>query len=98
MPHVPVGAPERSPAVVRSPEPGRGPAAIQPALRRRRRLLLVLLATAVATLVVALVAGQPRFWGAHVLAALLLVTYLVVLVRARNASADVEMSHRALDT
>jgi hypothetical protein len=63
----------------------------------RRRVLVGLLTAACATLLFAVVASQPSAWVIQVFADVLLVGYVAMLIRARNVSAALEMSHRALD-
>ncbi len=73
-----------------------GGAAIQRTLHRRRVLLAALLVAAVVSLVLALVTRQGAGWVVHALADGVLLTYVAVLIRFRNAAAENEMARREL--
>ncbi len=65
-------------------------------LQRKQVLLVALTVTALATLIAAFVARRGPVWGAQVIADALLLSYVGLLIRFRNASAAVEMARRGL--
>jgi hypothetical protein len=85
----PAHAPAVRPAPVRSP-------GVTRARKRRRDILVGLLAAVVISLVLGLVPGLHILLLVHVLADVLLASYVAMLVRMRNAVAEREMKLRFL--
>jgi hypothetical protein len=65
-------------------------------LRRRRTVLEALAVAVLASLVLALVGGQPGLWGAQLVADATLVSYVAALIHLRNSAAHREMDAAAL--
>jgi len=65
-------------------------------LRRRRDVLTALIVAAVATLVLGALPMLRMLWSAHVVFDVLLVAYVAMLIRQRNAAAEREMKVRFL--
>ena len=65
-------------------------------LRRRRDVLAALVVAAVSTLALGALPPLRMFWTAHLVFDVLLVAYVTVLVRQRNAAAEREMKVRFL--
>lgn len=65
-------------------------------LRRRRDVLTALIVAAVATLVLGALPMLRVLWSAHVVFDVLLVAYVAMLIRQRNAAAEREMKVRFL--
>jgi hypothetical protein len=80
----PLGA--RGP-VVRGPVPVR-PQAMSRAQRRRRDVLLILGVGVLSSLLLAVVAGNPLFWLVQAFTDVMLVAYLALLVRMKNAALE----------
>jgi hypothetical protein len=79
------------------PEPAVGAGAqMRRTLQHRRMLLAGLLIAALFSLVLALATEQGRIWAIHALVDTVLVGYLAVLIRLRNAAAEHEMTRREL--
>ncbi|MDP8938241.1 MAG: hypothetical protein M3O23_11035, partial [Actinomycetota bacterium] len=65
-------------------------------LRRRRDVLTALVVAAVATLVLGALPFLRMLWTAHLVFDVLLVAYVAMLIRQRNAAAEREMKVRFL--
>jgi hypothetical protein len=73
--------------VVRGPLPVR-PQAMSRAQRRRRDVLLILGVGVLSSLLLAVVAGNPLFWLVQAFTDVMLVAYLALLVRMKNAALE----------
>jgi hypothetical protein len=87
-PPEPAAVPQPPRRLAAAPPPAARPPAMTPSQRRRRDVLAALAVAVVVTLVAGLLTRSTVAWGAHVLADVLLVAYVVLLVRMRTVAAE----------